>query len=48
LALEDDSIIAVATDDPALDTHGLPRLDLNDIAAIEAFVLNFFRERSPD
>ena len=38
LAADDDSIIAIATDDANLDTRGLPRLDLNDIAAIEAFV----------
>lgn len=41
LAREDASIIAIATDHPELDTHGLPHLDLNDIAAIETFVLNF-------
>jgi len=41
LALEDDSIIAVATDDPSLDCRGLRRLDLNDVASIEAFVLDY-------
>lgn len=41
LALEDDSIIAVATDDPNLDCRGLPRLDLDDIASIEEFVMDY-------
>lgn len=41
LRAEDDSIIAVATDEPTLDTHGVPRLDLNNIDAIERFVLTY-------
>ncbi len=41
LAPEDDSIIAIASDDPMLETQGLPHLDLNHMAAIEAFVVAF-------
>lgn len=41
LAAQDASIIAVATDDPALDTAARPRLDLNDIPAIEAFLIDY-------
>jgi molybdopterin-guanine dinucleotide biosynthesis adapter protein len=40
LASTDDSIIAIATDDATLDTLGLPRLFLNDVAAIETFILH--------
>jgi molybdopterin-guanine dinucleotide biosynthesis protein B len=39
LAGDDNSIIAIATDDPTLDTRGLPRLELNDVAAVEGFVV---------
>ena len=39
LASADDSIIAIATDAPIADAPTLPRLDLNNIAAIETFVL---------
>ena len=41
LAEHDASVIAVATDDPALDTCGRPRLPLDDSARVEAFVLDF-------
>lgn len=41
LAAQDPSIIAVATDDPTLDTAARPRLDLNDIAAIDTFLCDF-------
>lgn len=34
----DPNIVAVATDSPDLDTGGLPRLDLNDPAAVAAFI----------
>lgn len=33
------NIVAVATDDPAVDPAPLPRLDLNDAAAIADFIL---------
>ncbi len=38
LAHQDDSIIAIATDATDLDSRGLPRLDLNDVDAVETFV----------
>lgn len=41
LAAHDVSVIAIATDDPALDTYGRPRLPLNDAMRVEAFVLDF-------
>jgi molybdopterin-guanine dinucleotide biosynthesis adapter protein len=41
LAPGDDSIIAIASDDPTLDTQGLPHLDLNDLVAIETFVVAY-------
>jgi molybdopterin-guanine dinucleotide biosynthesis protein B len=41
LAAQDRAIIAVATDDPGLDTGPLPRLDLNDIAAVDTFLEDY-------
>ncbi len=41
---EDSSIIAVAADAP-IDTAGLPLLDLNNDAAIGAFVLDWLKEQ---
>lgn len=40
-AIQDSAIIAIATDDPGLDTCGRPRLPLNDAAAMETFILDF-------
>jgi len=42
LCNEDRNILAVASD-AALDTGALPRLDLNDPAAITAFIINWMR-----
>lgn len=39
LAASDTSIIAIASDEPIVHGPPVPRLDLNDIEAIEAFVL---------
>jgi molybdopterin-guanine dinucleotide biosynthesis adapter protein len=39
LALEDDSIIAIATDHPMVLVPRLPHFDLNDVGAIELFIL---------
>jgi len=44
LATEDDSIIAVATDVQTIETHGRPCLDLNDVGAVERFILNHLGE----
>jgi molybdopterin-guanine dinucleotide biosynthesis adapter protein len=43
LAASDASIIAIATDVPTLDGPALPRLGLNDVAAIETFVLELIQ-----
>ena len=43
LARTDPAVLAVATDDAALDTCGKPRLALDDPLAIETFVLDFLQ-----
>ena len=40
LAATDTSIIAIAADAPMVETPGLPHFDLNEVAAIENFVLS--------
>lgn len=45
LAARDRSVLAIATDDAALDTLGLPRLDLNNPVAIEHFVHHYLESR---
>lgn len=41
LAVNDASVIAIATDDPGLDTCGRTRLPLDDVPRVEAFVLDY-------
>jgi molybdopterin-guanine dinucleotide biosynthesis protein B len=53
LATHDASVIAVATDDPGLDTHGRPQLPLDDATRVAAFVIDFIsaarrQKPSPD
>jgi molybdopterin-guanine dinucleotide biosynthesis adapter protein len=40
LALEDSSVVAVATDEE-VDSGGLPIVDLNDVAAVADFIIKF-------
>lgn len=47
LASDDDSIIAIATDAPIAEAPTLPRLDLNDLEAIETFVLALIANPPP-
>jgi molybdopterin-guanine dinucleotide biosynthesis protein MobB len=44
---EDSNIIAVATDEP-VETGDLPRLDLNNAAAIAEFILAWLEEQNDD